>query len=243
MKKKIILLLLITATLMSACTMNKETKSSLANNEEKFTWWSDRDKAFGNFEYPTISEEEAMKLMKNKFKLKIPDFFSKAKKMTEKNLVIANAQLDKGVYSIFATGDEVLLSGMIRVKDSLGNDLSYAKIELKYQYIDIQKKVKLQNQSVSFYNLSKDNVFRERELIQCIENFSGLLELKDQEKLLSKFNEETKDNAKLIGKEVSLYRTLDDAYRKNTFGKNLIVTYDEAGNVKIIDAVISDYRL
>ncbi|MGX7265067.1 hypothetical protein [Enterococcus crotali] len=243
MKKKLILLLLITTTLMSACAMDKEKKSSLTANEEKFTWWVDRDKAFGNFEYPAISEKEAMELMKNKFNLKIPDFFSEAKKIAEKTLVSDGTELDVGVYSIFVTGDEVLFSGMIRMKDSSGHYLSYAKIELKYQYIDIQKKVKLQSQSLSFYNLSNDNTFNERELIQCLKNLSDLLELKDQEKLLTKFNEDTKDSTKLVGKEVSVYRTLDDAYKKNTFGKNLIVTYNQEGNVKIIDAVISDYRL
>ncbi|ALS02579.1 hypothetical protein ATZ33_14695 [Enterococcus silesiacus] len=244
MKKKLILLATVTLAVLTACQSGKNTaKTKLAEDEQVFTWWADRSKPFGNLEYLEISEKEATELMANKFELKIPRFFDVAKEIIEDDLVSDAVQREPDIYNVVASGNDLVLSSLIKIKDAKGSYLSYGKIELKYQYMGLQKKVKLLSQEVSIYNLSEDETYHGKDATAVLKQLSSLMKLKDQDKLLTKFTEETKESQNNVGKEISLYRTLDKAYKNNSFGKNLVVTFNGAGGIKIIEAAISDYRL
>lgn len=248
MKKKFIALAAISLTMLTACSSQNQTgkfaeKAKLSENEKAFTWWSERSKPFGTLEYLEISESEANDLMKDKFALKIPHFFAAAKSIIEEDLHVDKAERESDVYNLVASGNDLVFSTLIKLKDSEGKYLSYGKVVLKYQYVAIQKQVKLLSQEVSIYNLSEDETYQGKDSMAVLEKLSSLMKLKDQDKLLTKFSEETKENQNNIGKEISLYRTLDQAYKNNSFGKNLVVTFNGAGGIKIIEAAISDYRL
>ncbi|WP_128080816.1 hypothetical protein [Enterococcus crotali] len=81
-------------------------------------------------------------------------------------------------------GNDVVLSSLSKLKDSKGNYLSYGKIELKYQYMDLQKKLKLHSQKVFLYNLLEDEIYHGKNSMTALEQLSSLMKLKDQDKNL-----------------------------------------------------------
>lgn len=247
MKKKFILLFLVVVTLMTACSDKKQTgetaaKNKLPKNEESLTWWSDRTKPFGSLDYPAISEKEALDLMANKFKLKVPDYFDEAKKIVEKNLIFEGTQREE-VHSIFTEGDNLVFTTLIQANDSQNNHLSYAKIELRYEYIPIQKKVKLLSQELSLYNQKNNEAFSKNNLTAIVKEINSLLHLKDQDKLLTKFTEEIKDDESVKGKDIVIVRRLDQSYKKKIFGQNFGVIFKGSGEVESVYSIIKDERL
>ncbi|MGX7265620.1 hypothetical protein [Enterococcus crotali] len=249
MKQAKIVLMLLPLLFLTACngTSEKQPESTanhkLDKSEQKFAWWGDRKTPFGDFEYVNISEKEAHELMENKFKLTIPETVNSAKKLITEDLVFEESEKESDSYSLFTSENMLEFSCFVKYKNKAGKYLSYGEIKLTYNYIPIQKKVKLASEKLVIYNAPDDGIFHGQNVMSTLRNMSSWLDLTDQDKLVKKFEEETKAKESLGNQEIILYRNLDEAKEKRLFGKSFGVKYGANGTIAEIYAVARDYRI
>lgn len=72
---------------LAGCTSKSETSfSSLSSSDQKLVWVGDRSGDFGTYSYKQINTlEEAQKILKDKFSLSLPGFYTDANKLVTKN--------------------------------------------------------------------------------------------------------------------------------------------------------------
>lgn len=248
MKKPQVVILMIVSLLLVACHQTDKKPKSTANellpaNEQKFTWWHERDKPFGSFEYQQLAKDEAEKLMLDKFKLEIPATYPSAQQVVQKNLATDRARKQAVNYTLYSTENELKLSEIETFSEGSDALLSYSEINFIYQYIPIQKNVKLESQSIIIHINTANNQYNDSSTKQLIESLANWLELDDQEIILKKFEEATKDPQQLKHKEVPVFRNFDEAKTKRLFGKGLTVKYNGEGVLSEVYAVAKDYRM
>ncbi|EOH98234.1 hypothetical protein UAW_01415 [Enterococcus haemoperoxidus ATCC BAA-382] len=243
------IVLLLPLLFLTACNgITEQQPASTANHkldksEQKFAWWEDRKTPFGDFEYRKISEKEAQELMDKKFKVTIPDNINAAKKLIAEDLAIEGSEKEADTYSIYSSENTLAFSCFVKYKNKAGKYLSYGEINLTYNYIPIQKKVKLSSEKLVIYNASDEGIFHGGNAITTLKNMGSWLDLADQDKLVKKFEEESKAKESLINQEIILYRNLDEAKEKRLFGKSFGVKYGANGIITEIYAVARDYRI
>ncbi|ALS01893.1 hypothetical protein ATZ33_11030 [Enterococcus silesiacus] len=249
MKQAKIVLVLLPLVFLTACNGSAEQQpASTANHkldksEQKFAWWGDRKTPFGDFEYGNISEQEAQELMEKKFEVTIPENIDSAKKLITKDLAVEGSEKEPDSYSLFTSENTLEFSCFVKYKSKAGKYLSYGEIKLTYNYIPIQKKVKLSSEKLVIYNAPDEGVFHGQDVIATLKNMSSWLDLTDQDKVVKKFEEETKAKESLENQEIILYRNLDEAKEKRLFGKSFGVKYGTNGIISEMYAVARDYRI
>ncbi|MBO0467029.1 hypothetical protein JZO73_05715 [Enterococcus plantarum] len=118
------------ALMISGCSSKKQTGPV---EHQQLTWHEKRDKPFGTFDYPKITENEAFDLLENKFKVKIPKFISQVKGMLQNDVMTEGVQTGVSEYTMYASSVELKVRAYYPLNE--GNELSvFALVDLKYSF-------------------------------------------------------------------------------------------------------------
>lgn len=243
MKNKTILLLVFLccfSVMLGACSEKKEDAKI---EHQHLTWHDGREKPFGSFDYPEITEEKALDLLKNKFNVKVPLLVQQVKELL-KNEVAADQMKEGNVeYTMYVSGDEILLRGYYPLNQ--GETIrAFALIDLKYSYIKEKKTVRLTSQSLALTNYGEESVYPKDNFYELLASSAKLIDLSEDlskqsiENFQNDYNELEKRPA---GSKVAVYSNDKEASEKKQVSLTLQVGFGNNQELKEIYATIVDY--
>ncbi|MBM7687453.1 hypothetical protein BCR24_07430 [Enterococcus ureilyticus] len=246
MKRWTIWLFLVTIGFsLAGCTQKTQSTANeqLPKNEAAFTWWSDRSKPFGEYNYTVMDEKQAQDDLENKFHVVLLPSFDKARELIKTDFLLDDVVEEPEEFTINATKRELRFSSQIKFKNLQGQYSSYGTVTAKYDYLEDQKKVRLSNQRIELYNATANEKYNGKNLDDTLKKLGTLLELDDLEQLLKNFKKETADQEKRKGKDIVIYEDFHEGQKKHLFGKSFGVEYNEFGVLEKIYGLTMDYRV
>ncbi|MHC5228826.1 hypothetical protein ACYSNW_11155 [Enterococcus sp. LJL99] len=246
MTKKInkCLFIIFSLFVITACTnKNKSTATVQVDSKDKqFVWWKDRDHVFGEYNYSTTDESEAKEDLKNIFQVETLPFFDKGRKLVREALLIENVTEQPEVYKFNSDKNTLQYLSVIGFKNTEGKYLSYGTVTENYEFIKDLNKVKISSQRIELVNSTKYKQYNGKDLEETLRQLANLLELEDIDELMQRFEQQTKDKENLSKKSIIIYDSADKAKANKTFGKTLLVEYNEEGILASISAITADFR-
>ncbi|MGX7244587.1 LptM family lipoprotein [Enterococcus quebecensis] len=230
---------------LAGCGQNIKTTSNekLPKNEVAFTWWSDRFKSFGEYNYTGINEKQAMEDLKNRFQVELLPSFEIGRDIIKSGFLIDGASQEPEEFSFVASKSELGFTSQVKFKNKENQYTSYGTVTAKYQYLENLNKVKLSSQRIEIYNSTANGNYNGNDLADTLKQLGSLLQLDDLDKLLMDFNKETADQGNIKGKDIVIYEDFHEGQKKRSFGKSMGVTYNEFGVLEKIYAITIDYRI
>jgi hypothetical protein len=245
MKKKIMIVISLALLLtVSACSNQPKSTADtpLKKDQKAFAWWTDREKQFGEYDYP-ITEEEVNETIEKKFNLKLLPSFDEAIKVTKDILNEKEGVEFDEVFNVLANGKQLQFINKLRFTDKEGANIANSQIRTTYLYMDELKKVKIASQDITILAASgESSIFTEETLESLLQQLGEIFEIKDLSKEMETFKKETADSDKLSKKSVVIYSDVKTAKEERSFGKYLQVLYDANGEPEKIFAGTEDYR-
>lgn len=244
--KKIIkyLLVVLVFFIITACS-NKNNSTATVQvdpKDKQFVWWKDRDHVFGEYNYSTSDESEAKEDLKNIFQVETRPFFDQGRKIVREALLTNEVEEQPEVYKFNSDKNTLQYISLIGFKNSEEKYLSYGIITENYEYMQDLSKVKISSQRIELVNSIKYQRYNGKNLEDTLRQLATLLELEDIDELMVQFKEQTKDKENLIKKSIIIYDSADKAKATKTFGKTLLVEYNEEGILANISAITADFR-
>lgn len=229
---------------ITACsTKNNSTATVQVDSKDKqFVWWKDRDQVFREYNYSTSDESEAKADLKDIFQVEILPFFDKGRKLIREALLTDEVEEQPEVYKFDSDKNTLQYLSLIGFKNPEGKYLSYGTVTENYEFIKELNKVKISSQRIELVNSTKYKQYNGKNLEDTLRQLATLLELEDIDELMVQFNDQTKDKESLNKKSVVIYDSADKAKANKTFGKSLLVEYNEEGILATISAITADFR-
>lgn len=242
MKRWLLISLIGLSMLLTGCTGSASTaEKKLAENEQAFTWWADRTKEFGSYDYQ-VTEEEAFKDLEERFEVSLLPSFEKAQKIIDTAFLKNGRSAKPRDYFFYASNKGLIVTNILRFKGEDQGTTSYGKIVETYDYLPELKKVKVASQRIELHNETVNNQYNGNDLMTTLTELGTLLEIDDFSKYLDTFKETVKEPEALGNKDIVIYENYKAGKKAGTFGKLLGVKYAETGVVSQIYAVTYDYR-
>lgn len=240
MRKRLLFLLFVLIAL-SGCAEPNGHKTLNALNQP-LAWQGEREKPFGQYDFGKLDEQEFNKLLKEKFKVSLPEYYNDVTITLMKNLVKDQVSLDQAEYFIEAQGETLNLRIINQYKKEK-ELVFYTVANFDYLFDREQKQVTLKNQSIIVNDATKDGTFVKDDFNQLILGMGNVLNIRSLGKRLEDFNtliEKEKDN---LGNQVLfLYDDSITMKERNELQKVISVEYNQLGVMRniyfrIIDAI------
>jgi hypothetical protein len=232
--------LLICFLLVVGCS-KKSQSTEIAH--QQLIWHEKREKPFGTFDYPEISEGEALDLLKTKFNVKIPEIIEQTKQLFEQKIITSEVEEKAPEYTLYATGDELLVRGYYPVYK--GEEVNvFALIDLKYSFDKEQKEVRLASQSLAISNYGQEEAYPKDNFSELLLDAAQIIDIpKDTADLaIQNFEKDYKDVEKRPqSKTAVVYGNDDEAKDKKLVSQTLRVGFNEKRELREIYAAIVDY--
>ncbi|WP_430602843.1 hypothetical protein IGJ02_000150 [Enterococcus sp. DIV0724b] len=214
-----------------------------SKEEQTLSWSGERTRSFGDADYSTIKNEgEAIEILKNKYKVMLPTYYGKTKKILEKEIPSVTVKSGKTKYSIFARNKELefrLLTPFYK-----GDELQvFSEMVLTYTYSVDQEQTYVKSQIVNIKitpikgTLPNDNV---KDLVKALGKNMNLSDqqlvsgLAGYEKRIKGTTTPIKDDYLVIASNANV---LD---KKQEFLKEISAVYDEEGTFRELYVELSD---
>ncbi|OJG99285.1 hypothetical protein RV18_GL001353 [Enterococcus termitis] len=210
----------------------------MPENLEAFTWWTDREKPFGEYSYKLSSEAE----IEEKFDLKTLPSREKTIALFKDNFSIEGVTLEPEVTDVQSDGKNLTLKDTILYKNAEELYPSYIEIITMYQYLPELKKAKLYSQTISITNMSVDGQYHGKNFDGLIKELGALLDQKDMDKRIKEFKEKTADKEAIKLSDVSIFSTTESKGEKSLFSANFGVKYGSTGVPMKIYLETTDFR-
>ncbi|GGC78365.1 hypothetical protein GCM10011573_05070 [Enterococcus wangshanyuanii] len=210
---------------------------------QQLIWHEQQEKPFGTFDYPEISEDEALDLLKNKFEVKIPAIIQQTKKLFDEQIITADLEIKKAEYSLYASGNDLLVRGYYPVFK--GEELVvFALVDLKYSFDKEQKEVRLVSQSLALSNYGQEEAFPKDNFDELLLEVAQIIDIsKDTADLaIQNFEKDYKEvDKRPASKTVVVYGNDEEAEEKKLVSQTLRVGFNEKREFREIHAAIVDY--
>ncbi|WP_207696614.1 hypothetical protein DOK67_0002327 [Enterococcus sp. DIV0212c] len=238
--RKILVLALIIVGI-SGCS--SKTAETIDTSQQHLIWHDEREKAFGMFDYPKISEREAIDLLTNKFQVKLPAFLEQTKQMFQEEILTSSIQEAEPEYSIFARGDQLQIRGFYPFNHQ--NELAvFAYIDLVYKFDKENKQVKLTTQSLSMSNYGSDALYPNDNFYELVQRAGKLIGLPkvEQDRAIDNFKNDYEEiEQRPTNEKIVLFSNDDEANEKKKLSQAMRIGFNEHREMREIYAVLVDY--
>ncbi|MCA5011843.1 MULTISPECIES: hypothetical protein [unclassified Enterococcus] len=240
-KNYLFILALFICLLLAAGCSGKNNAAEVEH--QQLIWQKQREKPFGTFDYPEISEDEALDLLKNKFEVKVPEIIPQTKKLFDEKIITTNLEAKKVEYSLYASGNDLLVRGYYPVYK--GEELIvFALIDLKYSFDKEQKEVRLASQSLALSNYGKEEAYPKDNFNELLLEVAQNIDIsKDTADLaIQNFEKDYKEvDKRPASKTVVVYGNDEEAEEKKLVSQTLRVGFNDKREFREIHAAIIDY--
>lgn len=235
-KKKLasfIILFMSSLLIMGACSSKSDPYARFSKEEQKFSWLGDRNRSFGNSDYYDVSKQEALKTVKDKYGLGIPEYYTYATEILESNMFSEQPK-----YDVLARGDELkFLTKYTYVQD---NELFLVgNIVLNYERLSNAEQVRLKE----VYLEIKAVDFPKEKLSRLVKE-SGKMQGFSKEKItdaLSGYEKQLKESKEPMNdKVITLLTNNVGLNEQEEFSKSIKLVYGKTGRLEMFEASIVD---
>ncbi|WP_086312453.1 hypothetical protein A5821_000149 [Enterococcus sp. 7F3_DIV0205] len=243
MKKKAFLFtltILLGLSIISACSSKKQATKV---EHQKLTWHEAREKPFGTFDYPKITEKEALTTLENKFKVRVPSLIEQTKEMLKNDVSIQGMVEGAPEYTMYASGDELKVRGYYPLNE--GPELKvFALIDLKYTFDKEKKEVRLATQSLAMTTYGDKSTYPKDNFDELLAKSAEIIDLpkKLTARSIQNFNEDYKElDKRPTSSKAVVYSNDKEAVEKKKVSQALLGGFDNKQELKEIYATIVDY--
>lgn len=225
---------------VSACS---DKKKDVSIEHERVIWHETREKPFGRFDYPKISREEGISLLKDKFKVKVPDMISQAESLMDKEVVTAEVKADKPEYTIFAEGDELRIHGYYPFMKEDQLEMTVV-VEFTYLFTREEKEVRLRTQGIYIVNVGENAEFPKENGHRLLEQTADFIDLPKSvsNRSIENFEEKYQEpDNRPAGQGVKLFSNDEEMTEKKKVSQSIVVEFNEQKEIRKIQAAIVDY--
>lgn len=242
-KSQLLIIALLSLTIFTGCK-KEDGKETWSKEDQNFTWSTKQEKRFGNFDYLKISEAELNKLMKDKFKLQVPEFSKKADVVIEKALKSEDNELEPQVFNLIANGDKLTVFTEKYYKNKDGKRHSYGRIEWSYLFVKAKKEACLSTQIIDIYNDVEEGKVYIEQPEEVVDSIGEMMQISKLENKMATFNEQIKaPKGQLANAEVYVIDTVTQAEADKEIGRNLLMSFSTDGTPLQIHALIRDFSI
>lgn len=225
---------------VSACSSKKQTS---AVEHQQVTWHEKREKPFGTFDYPEITEKEAFDLLKNKFNVHVPNFVQEVKEMLKTDVKTKGMEEGDPEYTMYASGDELKARAYYPIND--GDELRvFALVDLKYSYNKEKKEVRLTSQSLSMTTYGQKIAYPKDNFDELLAKSAEIIDLpkKLTDRSIQHFKEDYQEiDKRPASSKAIVYSNDQEAVEKKKVSQSLLGGFDNKQELKEIYASIVDY--
>ncbi|MBL1224032.1 hypothetical protein [Enterococcus sp. BWR-S5] len=243
MRKYITLLFCLSAfVLLTACSKQKSTADvELPEEDAAFVWWGERTRNFGQSEY-TISEDEIKEVVEEKYGQKLLPLFEAANGVIDEEFSQDDLTMEEKI-AVVAFERTFRLTRSAFFANKEGENLVSMKSTIEYEYYQDSGKSKLASQATEIRTATGDGAYLGKDLEAFIKHLMALMDISASEKSVKSFEKKNgEDEKSLAGQSVSVYDSRPTGKEEQTFGKYLIVQYDDKGIPQNIFLGTEDYR-
>lgn len=242
MKKSILCVVsLITCVVsISGCFFKKEAAKV---EHQQLIWHDSREKPFGTFDYPKITEKEAFDLLKTKFDVKVPSLIFKVKEMLIEDVGTKTMQIDEPEYTMYASGDELKMRAYYPLNED--NELRvFALVDLKYSFNKEKKEVRLTSQKLSMTTYGDKVTYPKDNFTELLAKSAEIIELpkKQSDTAIQHFNADYNElDKRPVSSKAIVYSNDKEAAEKKQVSQAILGGFDSKQELKEIYATIVDY--
>lgn len=240
MRKRLLFLLFVLFALSGCAASNGH--ATLNALDKPLAWQEEREKPFGRYDFGKLDEKKFNDLLKEKFKISLPEYYKDLTITFTKNLVKNQVSLDQTDYFILAQGETLGLRIVNEYKKDQELAL-YTVVELEYEFDKDQNQVTLKKQTIIVNDATTKGTFPKEEFNQLIKDMGQVMNITGIKKELNEFNTLTeKEKNKLGGQLVFIHDDSVISKEKNELQKAISVEYNQEGVMRniyfyIIDAI------
>ncbi|OTN89916.1 hypothetical protein A5819_002414 [Enterococcus sp. 7E2_DIV0204] len=242
MQKKRTLFLCATMILLliiSACSANKKTTSI---EHEQLLWHDTREKPFGRFDYPNISKEEGLSLLKDKFKVKVPDMIAQAEALMEKEVATDGVKPGDSEYTLYAEGDELRIQGYYPFSKESQLE-TVAAVEFTYLFRREEKDVRLRTQSFSIVNVGEKEAFTKEKFHTLLEETAKIIDLPKtiSDRSIENFGKTYQElDSRPAAQRVKVYSNDEEMTEKKRITQSIVAEFSQKKELKGLQVAIVD---
>lgn len=243
MKKTVLLFVTIVCFLsISGCFAKKQTTETEVEHQQ-LLWHNKREKPFGTFDYPKITEKEATDLLENKFKVNSPKLMSQVKVLLKEEVATEGMQTGEPEYTMYATGDELKIRAYFPLNE--GEELRvFALVDLKYTYNKEQQEVRLNAQSFSMTTYGEKVTYPKDNFDELLAKSAAMIDLSEEKTkhAIKNFKTDYQEiDKRPIAAKAVIYSNDKEAVEKKKVSQELLGGFDSNKELKEIYATIVDY--
>ncbi|WP_348921132.1 hypothetical protein [Enterococcus rotai] len=240
-RKNIMLAIFCLLSVISLVGCSKSSSySRLPKQEQNLVWSGERTKPFGEYDYFDISQKEAIKLVKDKFKLELPVSHDKISDFTKKDLILEEIKYTKEVSFVFAR-DNQLKYRTNYVYNEGDKTAAFVSVDFDYTYLSKEKEAILSTQTIQYQFFEVGKKLSQSEIDGLLKEVGSFMKVTDMDKELAEYHKELTDSKdKLANKTFVVSDNAKTKIKDKELTKKIVLLYDESGNPKELYARIGD---
>lgn len=242
-KSQLLIIALLSLVIFTGCK-KEDIKTTWSKDDQDFVWSTKQEKRFGNFDYLNIPEAELNKLMKDKFKLQVPEFSKKADTVIDKALKSKENELEPQVFNLIASGDKLTVYTEKYYKNKDGKRHSYGRIEWSYTFVKTKKEACLSTQIVDIYNDVEEGKVYVEQPEKVVNSLGEMMGISKLENKMATFKEQIKASSEqLANTDAYVIDTVTQAEADKEIGRNLLMSFSDNGTLLQIHALVRDFSI
>lgn len=243
MKNKSFLSLLMIIFCVISIVGCSQKKPKVKVEHQQLTWHEAREKPFGMFDYPKVTEKEGLDLLKNKFNVKVPKLIQQVKELLKDEVAVEGMLLGDPEYTLYATGDELKARAYYSLNE--GTELIvFVLVDLKYTFNKEKKEARLLSQSLSMTTYGEKTTYPKDNFEELLASSGKIIDLptKLADRSIQNFivDNEKVDKRPTASKSI-VYSNDKEAVEKKLVSQTLLGGFDSQRELKEIYAMVVDY--
>lgn len=242
-KEQLLRLVILVALLSIAGCCKADRYASFSKMDQTLSWFNERNRSFGDADYSTINEEEdAFRILREKYKVEIPSYYERTKKMLGKELTSNSVQRGTTKYAVFSRDKELEFRTIYPFYR--GEELQvFSEVVLTYSYSVDQKQAYLKSQVVTVKispvkgNLPNNNL---KELLEAIGKNMKIPENQITSGIAGYEKKVKETEMPITDDYLPIVSNAGGLDKETEFLKEIAAVYDEAGTFRELYAEISD---
>lgn len=219
--------------------------AKFSKEDQPLSWQGERKRSFGDSDYSKIdTEAEAFRLVKDKYKLGIPDYYEETKKMLEKEIPSEKVKQGETRYSVFTKERELAFQTTYTFYEE--DELQImADVIVNYEFSKKQEQAYVRSQIVSIKVVQVKGQLPNDNVSEFIQNMGQNMHLSDEKIAtgLAGYELQVDEATSPITTEfLPIVQNTNNIDKEAEFTKIIAVSYDVDGTLREIYGEISDLR-
>lgn len=210
------------------CSTQKKASNKLSSQDQALVWSGERKKVFGQYDYTNLtSENEAKKILTEKFQVEVPSFFEKSKELLNKNDFLNAYTQHQTTYDVVAQDDK-LTYRQVTEYQSDKNAVVRAVIETTF-LVTGEEEVKTSEQTVTISTVASETTKFYTALPALSKGMAKILSLPNADQEIDKaFKKYPMHDTE---KHVEAINIMEQKASEDTLSKKIQLFYDGDGTV------------